>query len=364
MQQNQLCVGVIGAGAISQIYLTNMIHKFDNLRVKKIAAAHLSSAQKKAKEFDIEACTLEELLQDPEIDMVVNLTPVGAHYELIKAALMAGKHVYTEKTMTDSFEKSLELVKLAEEKGLYLGCAPDTFMGSAIQTAKKVIEEGKIGKVNSFAVSANRDNELLLSLFSFLRQPGAGVINDYAVYYITALVSLLGPVKRVGGICRTPYPTHINILPQSPDYGKVMDTPNESEAAAILILKNGIMGTVNMTCDSIIQDQHFFAIYGSEGILYLSDPNSFGGEIHYLPKAGSYTEQPMPVIPEPVNEYSDNSRGLGPSDMANAILHERETGDRLPNQACKELALHVQEILEAILKGGEEGAFYDMKTAF
>ena len=122
-------VGVIGAGAISDIYLTNMIEKFDNLEVVSIAAKHLEHAQMKAKQYGIKACTVEEMLADPEIEMVVILTPASTHFELAEQALLAGKHAYTEKTITDDFEKTKKLVKLAEEKRLYLGSAPDTFFG-------------------------------------------------------------------------------------------------------------------------------------------------------------------------------------------------------------------------------------------
>lgn len=118
------------------------------------------------------------------------------HYELIKKALLAGKHVYTEKTMTDEVNKAKELVELAEEKGLYLGSAPDTFLGAALQTARRAIDDGILGEIHSFAISANRNNDLLLSVFSFLRQPGGGILYDYGVYYLTALTSLFGSVKR------------------------------------------------------------------------------------------------------------------------------------------------------------------------
>ncbi len=203
-------IGVIGAGAISDIYLKNMMNEFDQLKVIAIAAHHIENARKKADEYGLEACTVEELLANPQIEMVVNLTPVGVHYDLIKAALLAGKHVYTEKTITDGVEKAKELFELAEDKKLYLGAAPDTFLGAAWQTARVAIDEGMLGEIHSFAISANRNNDMLLSLFASLRQPGAGILFDYGVYYITALVSLLGPVSRGvvggGGNCVRPLP--------------------------------------------------------------------------------------------------------------------------------------------------------------
>lgn len=347
-------IGVIGAGAISDIYLKNMINEFDQLEVVAIAAKHLENAKKKAKEYGIKACTVEELLADSEIEMVVNLTPVGAHYELIKAALLAGKHVYTEKTITDDLGKAKELLELADEKNLYLGVAPDTFLGAAWQTARKAIDEGMLGEIHSFAISANRNNDLLLSLFAFLREPGAGILYDYCVYYMTALVSLLGPVARVGGIIGRPYPTHKNILPTSPDFGKIMDTPNESQVSAVIQLENGICGTLHIDADSNSEDEAYFTIYGTKGILYLTDPNQFGGIVKFLSNVMDPREPvQMTELPN-LFKYGDNARGIGPAEMADAIHEGRR------NRTAKEMAYHVLEVLTGILQGGEKGAFIDI----
>ena len=177
-------VGVVGAGMISDIYLKNMINRFTILKVDAICSKNGAHAKEKAKQYGIRACTFEEMLEMKEIEMIVNLTPVPAHYDIIKRALLAGKHVYTEKVITDSTGRAAELIALAEEKGLYLGSAPDTFLGSSIQTVRKALDEGVIGEVTSCSVAANRDNRWLLSYFSFLRLPGAGICLDYGVYYI------------------------------------------------------------------------------------------------------------------------------------------------------------------------------------
>lgn len=173
MGQERLRVGVIGCGAISDIYLKNMINEFDNLEVTACAAGHLENALKKAKQYGIRGCTVDQLLADGSIDMVVILTPAPTHYELIKRALESGKHVYTEKTMTITPETARELVELADEKGLYLGSAPDTFLGASWQTARKMIDEGKLGEITSFQISANRDLDFLTSLFGFSGCPAA-----------------------------------------------------------------------------------------------------------------------------------------------------------------------------------------------
>lgn len=357
MEQKKVCVGVVGAGAISDIYLKNMINRFDNLYVKSICAAHLESAQKKAQEYGIQAVTMEEMFDDPEIRMIVNLTPAHVHYSVIRAALEHGKHVYTEKTLTDDINKSAELVQLARKKGLYLGSAPDTFMGAALQTARSVIDSGLLGEIHSFAVSANRNNDILLSLFDFLRKPGGGVVCDYAVYYVTALVSLLGPVARVGSIVGHPYPTHVNCVPGTPLYGQAMDTPNESQVNAVLRFENGVTGTFHIDADSVMEDQAYFTIYGTKGILILTDPNQFGGQVRFLPNIPDPADRKAPSVLPGVNEYSDNSRGIGPSDLADTILNGT------PLRPSAEMAYHVHEVLNAMLEGGASGGFTDIRSS-
>ncbi|MBQ9612836.1 MAG: Gfo/Idh/MocA family oxidoreductase [Lachnospiraceae bacterium] len=354
METGKMHVGVIGAGAISDIYLKNMTEVFDQLEVIGVAANHIESAQKKAAQYQIKAYTVDEMLADPAIEMVVVLTPVGTHYDLIRRALFAGKHVYTEKTITDDPEKAKELLELADEKGLGLASAPDTFLGSALQTARRAIDNGLIGDIHSFVISGNRKNDILLSIFAFLRQPGAGILYDYAVYYMTALVSLLGPVKRVAGVIGRPYPTHLNIMPQSPDFGKVMDTPNESQVSAILQLENGVTGTLHIDADSNLSDTAFFALYGTKGILYLTDANQFGGTVKYLPDSVDYRKPAQPVELWSYTPFSGNSRGVGPADLADAVMEKR------PCRASKEMAYHVLEVLTGILNGGENGAFTDI----
>lgn len=357
MGQKKVCVGVVGAGAISDIYLKNMITRFDNLYVKSICAAHLENAQKKAEEYGIQAVTMEEMLDDPEICLVVNLTPAHVHYDVIKKALEHGKHVYTEKTLTDDISRSAELVQMARERGLHLGSAPDTFMGAALQTARSAIDSGMLGEIHSFAVSANRNNDFLLSLFEFLRQPGGGVVCDYAVYYVTALVSLLGPVARVGSIIGHPYPTHTNCVPGTPLFGQTMDTPNESQVNAVLQFENGVTGTFHIDADSVMEDQAYFTIYGTKGILILTDPNQFGGQIRFLPSAPDPNDRKEPSVLQSVNEYSDNSRGIGPSDLADTILNGT------PLRPSAEMAYHVHEVLNAMLEGGASGAFRDIRSS-
>ena len=356
-EKKTVCVGVVGAGAISDIYLTNMIGQFDNLRVKAVSARHLERARAKAEKYHIQACTVEELMADPEIEMVVNLTPVGAHEGIIRQALEAGKHVYTEKTLTDKYDTARALGRLADEKNLCLGCAPDTFLGSALQAARRAMDEGLLGEITGFSATANRDNDILLSLFAFLRQPGAGIMMDYAVYYLTALVSLLGPVSDTAAFVRAPFQRHQNMIPNSPEFGQWFDAPNESEVSAILRMKSGVTGTIHMNADSHLRDQANFVILGTKGMLYLTDPNGFGGKIRFLPNSHDFSS---PLSFEDLadgNRYTENARGLGPSEMAEAILR----GDR-SFRTEKTMPLHVLEVLQAMLRSGEDGQIHHMTT--
>lgn len=351
MERSPMRTGVIGCGAISDIYLKNMINRFDNLEVAACAANHLENAVKKARKYGLKACTVEELLADPSIELVVVLTPAPTHYELVKRALNAGKHVYTEKTITISTETARELLNLADEKGLYLGAAPDTFLGASWQTARELIDGGRIGEVTSFQISANRDLDVLAGMFSFLRMPGGGICYDYGVYYLTALVSLLGPVKRVCAVVRNRKPFRVNVLPQSPEYGQKFAYPNESQVTAVAELENGITGNFALNGDSILPDQSLFMIYGTKGILKLTDPNQFGGNNELLEYSGDADSPAVWKEVENTFAYGEDSRGLGPSEMARAIREGR------PCRADKETAYHVLDIIDRMMKSSESGRF-------
>ena len=344
-------IGVVGAGAISDLYLKNMTTRYSLLQVDAICSKRMESARKKAEQYGIRACTLEEMMVDPEIEMIVNLTPAHTHYSVIKQALLAGKHVYTEKVLTDNPETAAELVALADEKGLYLGSAPDTFMGAGLQLARQIIDSGEIGEVTSFAIASNRDNNFLLSLFAFLREPGGGLCYDYAVYYLTALVSLLGPVDETSAVVRAPYQTHVNMLPDHPDYGKVMQTPNESQVYAIIRMESGVTGTLHINADSVFFDQSFFAIYGTKGILYIQNPDWFTASVKVLKNGYEWDNQPKPEIIESPFAFGTESRGIGAFDMALAIRSGRAP------RASKELAYHVMDVLSCFMESSEKKCF-------
>ena len=335
---------VIGSGAISDIYLTNMTRTFSGLEVVCVSAAHLENARKKAEQYKIEACATEEVFARQDIELVVVLTPAPTHYELIRQALLSGKHVYTEKPLATTVAQARELLDLAAEKGLLLGCAPETFLGSSLQTARKALEEGMLGDVTSFHVVANRDITLLASVFRFLCMPYGGICYDYGVYYLTALVSLLGPMEKVTALVSNHAVERCNTYPESPDFGKTYIYDNESQAHALLTTRSGIPGTFSLNGDSVISDQAYFTIQGTKGILVLSDANGFGGDIRFIPNDPA---NPGSRILEPVSPLSFNSRGIGPADMARCI---REGGLPLTDA---HMAAHVLDIVEQMIASSQ-----------
>lgn len=343
---NPVKTAVIGCGAISDIYLTNMIGKFSTLEVVACCASHRENAEKKAAQYGIRAASTDEILLDPDVELVVVLTPAPTHYELVKRALLAEKHVYTEKPIATELSQAKELLALATEKGLRLGAAPETFMGSAVQTARKAVDSGILGDITSFHVVANRDLTVLASLFKFLRQPGGGICYDYGVYYLTALISLLGSVDEVYASVENHKPERQNVVPFSPEYGQAYRYDNETQVNAILKLKNGVNGTFSLNGDSAMQDQAYFTIQGTGGILQLGDANQFGGEIRFLP---DNPREAVWQVLEPASSLSDNCRGIGPAEMARCI---RQGGDHL---ASSETACHVLDIVEKIMLSGKSG---------
>ena len=246
-------------------------------------------------------------------------------------------------------EKRLrELLELARSRGLCLCAAPDTFLGSSLQTARRALDSGMLGDVNSFAVSSTRCNDYFLSHYPFLREPGCGVLYDYAVYYVTALVSLLGPVESVSGYAGTPYPVHIDSNEESPGFGKPMDTPNESQVSAAMRMRSGVMGTLHIDSDNTIGDEAYFRIYGTKGTLILGDPNRFGGEVSFIPAATRKGQKTEPRVLEQVSEFSDNCRGIGPAEMAEALSKGRKPLTEA-SMAC-----HVLDVLNGVLEASAE----------
>ena len=343
-------VGVIGTGMICRIYIENIAKRFSVVELAAVADRNIEKAQEVADQFGVRACTVDELMADESIEIVLNLTPPAVHYEIMKRALEAGKHVYTEKTFTMNIKEAQELVMLAESKNLMIGSAPDTFFASWVQNARRIIDSGRIGRITSFAMVGNRDNEKMLPAMAYLNKPGGGLVFDYVVYYLTVLINLLGPVANVQANIKAPYPRHIDNFPPSAHKGDIVATPNESQVYSILEMENGITGTLSINADSCYFDQTYFAIYGNKGILYLACPDWFNGEIFLYENTTDFkgADQPRRVRIEDPYAFKTNSRGVGLADMVWAKIENREP--RVSGERC----LHVLEVEERMLESSEK----------
>lgn len=344
---------VFGCGQISEIYLENMINRFSCLDVVGCCSKNGASAVKRAEQFGIKAMTAEEILSDASIELIVNLTPATEHYDIIKSALNAGKNVYTEKILTPSYEQVKELCELAKAKNLRIGCAPDTFLGCAIQTAKKAIERGEIGQIMSCSANLNRDCTCSYTPGRFTTLKGGGVGFDVGIYYITAILSVLGSAQKACGFCLNTTPEYVVEDESSPYYGEKCIVDNENIMIGNVIFRNGVATTLHFCGRTIYPETPAIVFYGTKGIIVLPDPNCFGGKVKIMRKGeGQYTELENEFF------FDDNSRGLGVAEMAWSIAENR------PHRASVEMAAHAVEVLCAIEKSSETGVTQQIYSEF
>lgn len=336
-------VGIVGVGCISGIYLKNLHEVFHELRLVAVCDLIRERAEKAQKEYNVPKLydTMEELFADPEIDIVLNLTRPYQHYEVSKAALLAGKHVYSEKPLGADLAEGEELVALAKEKGLVIGGAPDTFMGAGIQTCRKLIDEGLIGEVvGGRCVMASHGVETWHPDPDFYYQRGGGPLFDMGPYYITALINLLGGIKSVYGYHRTAYQTRL--ITAKPHEGEIIQVNTPTHIESFLTFDSGVVVSLLTSFDVYNTKQTNIEIYGTKGTLYVPDPNCFDGKItFYNGETRQAEEYPLAF------DYGKNSRCLGLADMAKAI----ETGK--PSRTTCKQTFHVLEAMASIMKSAD-----------
>ncbi len=344
-------VGIIGCGNISGIYLKNCSQLFSIIEVAACADIDMERAKAKAAEFSIpKACTPAELLADEEIQIVLNLTIPKAHAEICLAALEAGKSVYVEKPLAITREDGKKIIDLAASKGLLVGCAPDTFLGGGIQTCRKLIDDGWIGQpVAATAFMTCHGHESWHPDPEFYYKVGGGPMFDMGPYYLTALVNLIGPVKRVTGSARITFPERI--ITSQPKNGAHITVDVPTHVAGVLDFQNGAVGTIITSFDVWHAQLPRIEIYGTEGTISVPDPNSFGGPV-YLRRSDAVQWSEIPLS----HAYADNSRGLGVADMAYSMLNGGK------HRACGELAYHVLEIMHGFHDASAQGKHYELKS--
>lgn len=362
-------VGVIGCGVISETYLSNIKNIFfSDLEVAACADRRIEKAENSAKKFGVpKYCSIDELLSDPEIEIVLNLTVPEVHFEINKKALLNGKHVYCEKPLALSAKEAEETATLAKEKDLLVCCAPDTFLGAGLQTCRSIIDKGLIGvPLAATANMVNHGPEIWHTSPEFYYRFGGGPLFDMGPYYLTALVSLLGQIKSA--MCLAGRSADLREIYSQPKKGELMPVDVFTSYSSVLKFSCGVIANINMSFDVWRSTLPKLEIYGTEGTLVLPDPNFFGGKVKLMKKAHMlenigkvhfgnddiYNDEFYEEVPPVFSQASDNMRGIGLYDMANAL----ENGEK--PRASIDLAYHVTEAMLGVELSAKEGKVYDL----
>jgi predicted dehydrogenase len=356
----ELGVGIIGCGNISTTYFS-LAPLFKGLKVLACADINMDAARARAEEYKVKAQTIDELLANDELDVIVNLTIPDAHFPVSKRILEAGKHVYSEKPLVLTLEQGEELRRIAKEKGLAVGCAPDTFLGGAHQLARKFIDDGGIGRITSGSCHVMSPGmEMWHPNPDFFFLPGGGPILDLGPYYVANLINLIGPVKRVGAMTSMASPTRT--ITSQPRNGEIIPVKTPTTIQALLEFVSGARITLTASWDVWSHRHANMELYGTEGSLYVPDPNFFGGTVE---ASGRDKEiKPLENWAHPfgiANQESPsgaraNYRTAGLADMAASLIDGRDA------RCSLDRTLHGVDVMTSILKSGEEGRFIDLTT--
>jgi predicted dehydrogenase len=355
-------IGIIGCGNISDSYFKGAARS-ELIQVKACADLRLESAQAKAELYGVKAMSIAELLADPDISIVVNLTVPMAHATVATQTLNAGKHAYSEKPLAAHFSDAAELMKLSQSTGLRVGCAPDTFMGASHQACRRALDSGAIGQpVGGSVVVMSHGMEAWHPNPEFFFKEGGGPILDIGPYYITQLVNLLGPVRRVAGIATIGNATRTVLSEPLKGSTIVVDVP--TTVNGVLEFASG--ANVNLSASWDVWKHNRTSpieIYGTEGSLLGVDPNFFGNTPRVAKPNGDWEDVDISAHPFGIanREMRNGSmqadyRMIGLVDMAMAIRNNR------PHRASGELALHVLEVLEAFEASSKSGQFVNIQT--
>lgn len=327
-------IGIIGTGAIAPAYMTGLAVFPEQVTVVACADINMERAKDFAQKYNIKAMTIDDLLADDSIEIVINLTIPAAHAQVSLKILNAGKHAYAEKPIAVTLEDGQAVMKLANEKGLQVGCAPDTFLGAGGQTARRLIDEGAIGRpvsANVFMMSHSPDSWHPNPFFYFVE--GGGPMLDMGPYYLTALINLLGPIRSVSGMTNRAYDNRI--AGHQAIKGQDIPVSIDTHVAGLTLFESGVVGTIITSFDTWRSELPRIEIHGTEGSLSVPDPNTFGGDVRlFTPESGEWQTVEH-------QHRSDIQRGIGVADMAQCI----ENGEL--HRANGAMALHVLETMLA-----------------
>ncbi len=346
--ENKVKVGIIGCGNISTQYVKGC-RMFDILDLVACADIDLDKAKALADKFDLYASSVPDLLADPNIDIIINLTIPAVHAEVTLQAITAGKHVQSEKPLATTREDGQKILAAAKEKGVLVGCAPDTFLGGGLQTCRKLIDDGWIGQpVGATAFMMNRGPERWHPNPGFFYQPGAGPMFDMGPYYLTSLVHLLGPIARVAGAARISYPNRV--ATSEALFGQEIPVEVPTYVAGVLNFAAGPVATLVTTFDGWHTNVPNIEIYGSEGTLHVPDPNIFGGPVR-IRRGGDDSWQEIPLT-----HSTEMLRGVGAAELAYAVTYQR------PHRTNADLAYHVLDLMHAFIESSESGQYIDIES--
>ncbi len=370
-------IGIVGIGDISDVYIRNLQRYADIVELVACAGRDLDKAQQKAAEHGIPRAhaTAADLIADAGVDIVLDLTVPSAHTSVNLAALRAGKHVYSEKPLAATFGESLELVETAAAASVRIGCAPDTFMGGRLQTCRRLIDDGTLGEiVGASAFVVSHGHEWHHPNPAFFYQPGGGPLLDIGPYYVTALLSLLGPVQTVAAMARRTFPERT--IQTRPRLGATIPVEVDTHVTGTLRFASGALATLITSFDVWDSELPRLEIYGTRGTICIDDidpldgPNLFGGRVLFrdaeharwrgMPRPyplGEWTEVPI-EHPFTSVSHQNNSRGIGLVDMAYALRDGR------PERASGRMALHAMEVMEGMLASAAGDRFVAMTTTF
>ncbi len=347
-------VGVIGCGKISGAYL-GMAKNFPIVEMAACADLNMDAAKAKAAEYNIpRVCTVDELIKDPSIQVVLNLTVPKAHVPIAMAALEAGKHTYAEKPLGINRDEAKKMMDLAKKKKLLVGCAPDTFMGAGIQTARKLIEDGAIGKPVAFtAFMLCPGHESWHPSPEFYYEVGGGPMFDMGPYYLTALLNLLGPVKRVTGSATIQIPERT--ITSQPKNGKKITVETPDHIVGTMEFESGAAGVIATsfaTRFSPFDGRTPITIFGTAGTIKVPDPNGFDGPV-FVQKVGEKEYQEVPH-----SFVKGYGRSVGLADMAYAIKSGRKI------RASGQQAMAVLDLMQGFLDSSASGKAHKPKTKY
>ena len=351
-----LNVGIIGTGNIAPAYIRGCA-PFDVINLTACADILVERAQDFASEHGMTAHSVDDLLARDDIDIVINLTIPAAHAEVSLQILQAGKHAYSEKPLALNRDDGARIMAAAQASGMRMGCAPDTFLGGGGQTARKAIDDGRIGRpvaATAFFLSHGPESWHPNAGFYYLK--GGGPLFDMGPYYLTALVNLMGPVARVAGSAAKTFSERI--ATSEALMGQRLPVEVNTHIAGTLEFASGAIATVITSFD--IWGHHLpnIEIHGELGSLTVPDPNRFDGEVTTVAHdAKREWGRALAWDDIPLTHSTNIGRGAGVADMAYAIQSGR------PHRASGELAFHVLDIMQALEESAAQGRHIDIQSA-